>query len=184
MSTAAPPSPFNLRMVVIMLAAGLLTAAAFVVLLAYAPDLRNGHDGGVHPLSVAGTGYRGIVELLDDAGVPTVMVRDEDGIASASLLIVTLSPAVDTTALKDLARLRKGKPTLYVLPKWVVIPLVGHAGWVQRIGVDETSPQELLSALAPLQIAKHRNSPRPKRARSRLGHLPSARSRNGWSDRR
>lgn len=152
MSTAAQPSPFSLRTVVIMLAAGLLAAAAFVVLLAYAPDLRNGHDGGAHPLSVGGTGYHGIVELLDEVGTPTTMVRDEDGIVRSGLLIVTLSPATDSEALKKLAGLRKGKPTLYVLPKWAVMPLMGHGGWVQRVGLDTATAQGLLTALAPLRV--------------------------------
>ncbi len=152
MTATAQPSPFTLRTVVLMLAAGLLAAAAFVVLLAYAPDLRNGHDGGTHPLSVAGTGYSGIVELLGEVGIPTDMVRDEDGIAHAGLLIVTLSPGTDTAALKNLVQLRRTKPTLYVLPKWTVMPLASHSGWVERLGIDSSAAQELLTALAPLQV--------------------------------
>ena len=152
MSTAAQSSPFTLRTVIIMIAASLLAAAAFVVLLAYAPDLQSGRDGGAHPLSTAATGYRGIVELLDEVGTPTVMVRDEDGIVRSGLLIVTLSSTTDPNALKDLAKLRKFKPTLYILPKWAVMPLEGHPGWVQRLGLDTGSAQQLLSALAPLHV--------------------------------
>lgn len=152
MSTAARPSPFTLRTVIIMIAASLLAAAAFVVLLAYAPDLQSGHDGGAHPLSVSATGYRGVVELLDNVGTPTTMVRDDDGIIRSGLLIVTLSPVTDTDALKKLVDLRKFKPTLYILPKWAVMPLASHGGWVERLGVDTQSAQLLVSVLAPLQV--------------------------------
>lgn len=149
MSAGAPSSPFTPRTVIIMIAAGLLAAAAFVVLLAYAPDLRSGRDGGAHPLSVGATGYHGIVELLGGVGTPTTLVRDEDGLASAGLLIVTLSPATDPEALKKIVGLRKGKATLYVLPKWSTIPASGHGGWVERVGTNSLAAQELLNVLAP-----------------------------------
>jgi hypothetical protein len=166
MSSSAQASPFTLRTVVLMVAAGFLAAAAFVVLLAWAPDLRNGHDGGAHPLSVAGTGYRGIVELLDAAGTETAMVRDDRGLIRAGLLIVTLAPGSDPEALKHIVSLRKFKPTLYILPKWAVIPLAGHSGWVRRLGSDSQIAQDILTVLAPLRV-EYSEPAAPKSAKKR-----------------
>jgi hypothetical protein len=146
-------SPFNLRTVVLMLAASLVAAAGFVLLMAFAPEIRAGHDGGAHPLSIAGTGYRGLVELLQGAGIATEMERNDQGVAGAGLLVVTLSPDTDPEALDHLTDLRDGKPTLYVLPKWLTLPLQGHDGWVRRFGPPEVErAQALLDKLAPLTL--------------------------------
>jgi hypothetical protein len=154
-SDRADASPFDLRTVVLMIAAGLLAAAGFVLLIAYGPQFRAGHDGGAHPLSIGGTGFRGIVKLLDETGIETAMVRDDEGLVRASLLIVTPTPDSDRTTLKHIAEVRRYMPTLYILPKWTVIPLPGKQGWIRRIGAPDTDEaQGLLSALAPsLRVA-------------------------------
>ena len=39
-----------------------------LVLGAYAPDLRSGHNGGAHALSNAATGFSGLVRLAEATG--------------------------------------------------------------------------------------------------------------------
>jgi hypothetical protein len=108
-----------------------------------------------------------------------MMVRDEDGIVRAGLLIVTLPPSVDIEALKTLAGMRKGKPTLYILPKWAVMPNPGHGGWVQRVGVDIGSPQALLRVLAPLRVESTR-FPAIKPGRKGLPQQPAVGAVRQW----
>ena len=117
--------------------ASLLAAAGFFLLSTYAPDFRQPEGGGT-PLSKGGSGYAGLVELLKLAnGQSPPMARSERalsvGPASGFLLIVTIAPGSDPAALERIVKLRSGKDTLFVLPKWFTLPLQGHEGWEMKI---------------------------------------------------
>ena len=68
MSRAGSESAFNPRVVVAVVAAGILAFAAFLGLFAYADDFRSGRDGRGHPLSVSAIGFGGIVKLIELQG--------------------------------------------------------------------------------------------------------------------
>jgi len=136
--TEAAQEPFNRKTLFWGIFASLLAAAGFFLLSTYAPDFRQ-PEGGATPLSKGGTGYAGLVEWLKlTNGQAPPMERSEKDLesplASTFLLIVTIAPGSDPAALERIVKLRSGKDTLFVLPKWQTFPLLGgHEGWEEKI---------------------------------------------------
>lgn len=138
----------------LIVAVGILAFIAILVLGAYAPDLRSGHNGGAHALSNSATGYSGIVELARATGRNPLIVRSEPMLDTDDLVVLTPEPlAIFAPApgggsrLSKLLSRRGPKPTLVVLPKWWTVPDKGHSGWVRGVGVLPIGLTE--SLLAP-----------------------------------
>jgi hypothetical protein len=133
--TASPPDggAFSARTLIALLVAGVFAFSAFVVLSAYAPDLRDGSDGRAHALSRSAVGYAGMVELLRAIGEPVVVSRDPGArTASTSLLVVTPELYSDKDALNAVTA-GGHAPVLIVLPKWQVLPDSARPGWVSKL---------------------------------------------------
>ncbi|MEI9403359.1 DUF4350 domain-containing protein [Mesorhizobium argentiipisi] len=135
--TEAAAEPFSRKTLFWGIFASLLAAAGFFLLSTYAPDFRQ-PQGGATPLSKGGTGYAGLVEWLKlTNGQAPPMERGEKDLASplasTFLLVVTIAPGSDPAALDRLIKLRSGKDTLFVLPKWQTLPLFSHDGWETKI---------------------------------------------------
>ena len=143
---------FTGRVVAALIAAGVVLAAAFALLTAYAPELRGGRDGGAHALSVAGTGYSGIVALAQATGMAARTARDPDGGLGAGLLVLTPGVGADPKQLAELVETRVARrgaaPVLVVLPKWQTARLEQRPAWVQRDGM--VSPSASAAPLARL----------------------------------
>ncbi|TGT71265.1 DUF4350 domain-containing protein [bacterium M00.F.Ca.ET.159.01.1.1] len=136
-TTEAAQEPFSRKTLFWGIFASLLAAAGFFLLSTYAPDFRQ-PEGGATPFSKGGTGYAGLVEWLKlTNGQPPPMERGEKDLksplASTFLLIVTIAAGSDPAALDHIIKLRTGKDTLFVLPKWQTLPLLGHDGWETKV---------------------------------------------------
>lgn len=157
-AAAASAQPFSPKAVVWMIMVGVFAFAAFVVLSAYAPDLRSGRDGRAHALSKSAVGYAGIVALAKGTGIPVVVSRG--GAAGSSLLVLTPEPGVSAKALQSILQETRHRPVLLILPKWQVAPTLGHPGWVSQAGL--VPPKAVVPALppsnAPLVIARRRGT--------------------------
>ncbi|TGP46522.1 DUF4350 domain-containing protein [bacterium M00.F.Ca.ET.230.01.1.1] len=136
-TTEAAQEPFSRKTLFWGIFASLLAAAGFFLLSTYAPDFRQPEGGGT-PFSKGGTGYAGLVEWLKlTNGQAPPMERSEKDLASplasTFLLIVTIAPESDPAALDRLIKLRSGKDTLFVLPKWQTFPSLDHEGWETKV---------------------------------------------------
>ncbi len=136
---------FRARTVAIMLAVGILGFAATLVLGAYAPDMRSGNNGGGHALSNAAIGFSGIVKLAQGTGREAGVIRDDKQLDGDSLVVLT--PEYGATPMTDVMRVRKGKPTLVIFPKWLTMADPTHPGWVRYLGPK--GPAEAAAVLAP-----------------------------------
>lgn len=127
--------PFNPKLVVGLIAAGLAAFAALVLLLAFGGDLNQpgGSQGRGHALSNAATGFRGLVALAGDFR-ETRLVREASDLDGENLLVVTLEPQSSPGEFQRLIERRGGRPTLVILPKWATLPDSGHRGWVRALG--------------------------------------------------
>jgi hypothetical protein len=139
---AAPAGVFSRRTAIIMVLVGALSFCAFIVLSAYAPDLRPEIDPRPHALSKSAVGFAGAAELLQARGAPVTIRRGRDDDFSDGLLVLTpeehMSEALDPL-------LTSYTPTLVVLPKWNVLPDFSTPGWVQAAGyVPEEDVAETL----------------------------------------
>jgi hypothetical protein len=151
----AQTAPFSALTVLWIILAGVFSFSAFVVLSAYAPDLRRGDDGGAHALSRSAVGFAGIVELLRDDDLPVEISRrePENRDNAWSLLIVTPDQVVADNGLQHITVMG---PTLVVLPKWQIAPHPSVPGWVSKVGPMAAGDieKELGQALLPIKLAR------------------------------
>jgi hypothetical protein len=124
---------FRGRTVALMLAIGIAGFVGMLVLGAYAPDLRSGRNGGAHALSNAATGYAGLVKLAEATGRHPRIVRSAHDFETEDLLVVT--PESGSTDVSEVLRQRPTRPTLFVLPKWQMVPDDDHQGWARYRGL-------------------------------------------------
>jgi len=123
-----------------MIVVGALSGLLFLVLIAYAPDLRRPSDGGTHALSTSAVGFAGLAELLRAEGAAVTISHslhpDREG--RPGLLILTPGLLADPKAVLDL---HASGLELIILPKWLTGPDPTHPGWVVSQGL---APRELL----------------------------------------
>ncbi|RWB76950.1 MAG: DUF4350 domain-containing protein [Mesorhizobium sp.] len=162
-TTEAVHEPFSRKTLFWGIFASLLAAAGFFLLSTYAPDFRQ-PEGGATPFSKGGTGYAGLVEWLKlTNGQAPPMERGEKDLesplASTFLLVVTIAPGSDPAALDRLIKLRTGKPTLFVLPKWQTFPLFGHDGWETKVGrLPNDFINDWLGRIAKAKLGEAKNT--------------------------
>ncbi|MBY0283789.1 MAG: hypothetical protein K2W81_07465 [Sphingomonas sp.] len=144
---------FNPRTILWAAFASMMAAAAFFLLSTYAPDFRLAGEGDATPLSKSGVGFAGLAKLLTLTGKPPEMARSDDDLLDERLLIVPLRPDTPPKALETLVAHRESKPTLFVLPKWIVAPRLDHAGWDQQIGhLERAAIDKVLGKVAVVHI--------------------------------
>ena len=136
---------FTVRTIAILIAVGIATFVAMLVLGAYAPDLRSGRNGGAHALSNAAVGYSGIVRLAAATGRNPLILRDPRKLNTEDLVVLT--PEAGATDMTKAIEQRQGKPTLVILPKWQTVPDPLRSGWVRFAGLK--LPLEVDQVLAP-----------------------------------
>jgi hypothetical protein len=162
-ATEAEQEPFSRRTLFWGIFASLLAAAGFFLLSTYAPDFREPEGGGT-PFSKGGTGYAGLVEWLKlTNGQAPPMERGEKDLesplASTFLLVVTIAPGSDPSALDRLIKLRSGKDTLFVLPKWQTMPLPGREGWETKIErLPNSVVNDWLGRIAKAKLGEAKNT--------------------------
>jgi len=124
-----------------MVAVGVVSALLFLVLTAYAPQLRNESNGDAHAMSRSAIGYAGLVKLLGDEGVVTLVSRNPRPEPTGRPSLMVLTPRLGSDP-KSMARLAGSGVELIVLPKWAGIPDPAHPGWVAQ---TEPFPEALIS---------------------------------------
>lgn len=158
----AAKSAFDGRTMLLVTGIGILAFIATLVLGAYAPDLRSGHNGGAHALSNAATGFSGLVRLAEATGRNPSIIRSEHDLDSEDLAVVT--PEDSATNLSKVLDARSSRTTLIVLPKWETRPDRVHTGWVNVIGLLPVMvPQGVLAPRIALKITQSRSSHEPLR---------------------
>jgi hypothetical protein len=139
------------------IAMGAVAFLAILVLGAFAPDLRSGHNGGSHALSNAATGFSGIVRLARDTGHDPVIVRSENQLASEDLAVIT--PEHGYVDLSDIMNTRGPRVTLLVLPKWQTVADQQNRGWVRVPGLlPPADPARTLSPDTPFSVSRERGN--------------------------
>ncbi|MEO1169568.1 MAG: DUF4350 domain-containing protein [Pseudomonadota bacterium] len=162
-------SPFSARTVILLVIAGIIGFAAFLLLTAYAPEIRGGRDGRAHGLSTSAVGFRGVYTLLEETGADVGYVRQDDTFPDAGLTILTLEPASNRERVEALIDNGWG-PLLIVLPKWMTFPVPNERDRVHSVdsGIGGTATP-LLSELRELNVATSESG---SGARLQSGMLP------------
>lgn len=137
MSGGAGERPaFAAPLLLVAIAVAVVGFLAYLLLTAYADDLRPARGTGTHALSTSAVGYAGLAELIDrthGAGKARFARREAD-LRDETLLVLTPAADTDPAAVKRILDLREDLPTLVILPKWSVVPLPRKPAWVQAQG--------------------------------------------------
>ncbi|MEY2926259.1 MAG: hypothetical protein RL367_736 [Pseudomonadota bacterium] len=152
-ATGKPGGAFNGRVMLAIIAAGILSFVGFLFLSAYGPELKQDKSGRSHALSQSAIGYAGLVALREELGRKPGLIRSAEGLKTTNLVVV--APEQRTLA-KDLAKLvddRNGNPTLIILPKRIAMADIFHRGWVRGRDIipgDEVA--QIVSKVTPISI--------------------------------
>lgn len=168
MSGGAGERPaFAAPLLLVAIAVAVVGFLAYLLLTAYADDLRPARGTGTHALSTSAVGYAGLAELIDrtHGASKARFARREADLRDETLLVLTPAADTDPAAVKRILDLRGELPTLVILPKWAVAPLPRKPAWVQMQA--KLSPA---SAAAPLsQTAEVTVTERPSGIRTVSG---------------
>lgn len=137
---------FSARTILALVIVGLVSFSALAVLAAYAPELRGATDPGAHALSSSAIGFKGATVMLQAEGVPALVSRTPPrGRVPGDAPTVITPPHVS-----DLKPFAQHTNLLIVMPKWIVIPMPLHPGFVQKYGdgLNSTYATELLAPFA------------------------------------
>lgn len=151
MTAAANDHGFSPRLIGGVIAVGIVAFIALWALIALAPQLSSGNDGGGHALSKAAPGYAGIVDLLERAGANVELRRRVEPYRYddyTQLAILTPPHQTRPEQMTEILTAQGGAPTLIVLPKWLMLPIPGQAerpGWAGP-GFPAPPPARLLPA--------------------------------------
>jgi len=161
MSAPAPQQPFNVRLVAGLIAAGLTAFAALILLIAYGNRISPVRGEGAPALSVAATGYKGLITLVGRFR-RTAMVSGSDDLATDNLLVVPLAMSNRPQDVARLLELRRGRATLLILPKWLTWPDPSHRGWVRALGPDASAlSRGLVGEKIAVRVSPQAASPDP-----------------------
>lgn len=133
MSASGNTSPFATRTILLLVGLAVVGFLSYIVLTAYADDLRPAKTGGTHAMSISAIGFAGIADLAKRRrGME--MIRSDADLGGDALLVLTPGPDTDPKAVKAIIDRREDLPTLVILPKWHVTPLPDKPAWVRSIG--------------------------------------------------
>lgn len=125
---------FSILVVLAAVVVGVVAFAAFMVLIAFADDLRRPDDSGEHALSKSAVGFAGLVQLLQDTGHQVRVSRGPLHELAGSPEFAILSPPVSRPlAYEDFDGVWGWN--LIVLPKWNTIPDIERPEWVHANGL-------------------------------------------------
>ncbi|WP_326913889.1 DUF4350 domain-containing protein [Sphingopyxis chilensis] len=140
---------FNPRLIAAVVAIGVIAFIALWALIALAPQISSGNDGGGHALSKAAPGYAGIVDLAERAGAEVELrrrVEVESYEEYEPLLVLTPTHRTRAPEIAELLDAQRTGPVLIVLPKWQTMAVPGQTpkpGWASA-GFPVRPPAKML----------------------------------------
>ncbi|MEP6784865.1 MAG: hypothetical protein ABI898_03885 [Sphingomonadales bacterium] len=130
-------NPFSPRMVAGIVLGGCIAFLGFLLLMAYAPQLKMRTGEGATPMSRSAVGFYGLYELARLTGRPVDLNSERERWWANGFTLVTITTQTDPKLLASLIdtrrRAEKAK-TLYIMPKWLTSPLPANRRWVQSAG--------------------------------------------------
>ncbi len=142
---------FSARVVVVMVAVAVTAFIAFLVLSAFANDLRKPAPGDPHAESKSAVGFAGLVALARMEGRTVTLHRGELSEYADSDVTVVLTPKLGA----ELPWQGFGDAwvdKLVVLPKWLTAPDDKAPGWVTRVGLAPTDSIAHIFSEWPFEI--------------------------------
>jgi len=139
--TSGADGAFSPKVLLALIGAAVFATATYLLLTAYAPDLRATRGGGAHAISQSAIGYAGVVRLLQLMDEPvTINTSGVQRTGYPGLMVLTPQPG------RGFAKLQSRYTRLIVLPKWLTEPDQTHPGWQANA---QAMPEVLVSLALP-----------------------------------
>lgn len=149
---------------VLMAFVGVFAFCALLVLFTYASNLETGDNGAGHALSRSAIGFSGLAEGLRDLNEPVLVSRHRLP-AGRTAGVYILTPPLSALD-RNVTPMGFAGPVLTVLPKWAVVPVPKHRGWVAPnpftpggLAPPQALPPDTL--LAKARVARRREEGQP-----------------------
>jgi hypothetical protein len=128
-------NPFNPRLVYGLIAAGIITFAALVLMLAYGPPLREGQGqvDRAQMLSPSAVGYKGLAQLVGRFRQANVISSPGD-LDYEDLFVMAVGESTRPEDIEWVRARRASRATLIILPKWITARHGRRRDWVRLIG--------------------------------------------------
>lgn len=166
MAERTTENPFSTRIIAIVVLGGVLAFLGFLFLMAYAPQIKARGNSGPQPMSKSAVGFYGLYKLSEATGRLTDLGTDQAHWGATGFVIVTIQPETDVERLKELVAMRRSvedSKTLYILPKYLTMPMLLQSGWVQNMGtLPPEWSKELLEVFGRISFAAEK-SPKANR---------------------
>jgi hypothetical protein len=121
---------FSLQVMLGLVVVGIVSFAAFIVLSAFADDLRDPNENGEHAQSKSAIGFAGLVQLLQQEGRTVRMSRGPISQGGHDNELAVMTPPLDGQVSWERIYDTPGD-VLIVLPKWRVFPDPANPQWVR-----------------------------------------------------
>jgi hypothetical protein len=121
---------FSLQIMLGLVVVGIVSFAAFIVLTAFADDLRDPNENGEHAQSKSAIGFAGLVQLLQQEGRTVRMSRGPISQGGHDNELAVMTPPLDGQVSWERIYDTPGD-VLIVLPKWRVSPDPANPQWVR-----------------------------------------------------
>lgn len=149
MSAKTSQGAFSIRIILGLVVVGVISFAAFIVLSAFADDLRSPQEYGAHAQSKSAVGFAGLVDLLQKDGRQVRLSRGSLYEAGGHEEFAVMTPPLGAVVNWDKVYDAPGS-VLIILPKWTAYPDEEHRGWVRTNGpAPIDSVRETLKEIAP-----------------------------------
>ncbi len=123
-ATGRRASPFNRAAVIGMVVIGFVAFIAMLYFLSAGDTGGDDNDGGGHAYAKGLNGYAGITRLLESEDFEVDISREESGMDTYGLLVLTPAIFQDPEELSDILKKRTYMgPTLVIVPKWMAYQL-------------------------------------------------------------
>ncbi len=125
---------FSIIVVLVAVVVGVVAFAAFMVLIAFADDLRRPDDSGEHALSKSAVGFAGLAQLLQDTDHQVRISRGPlHELAGSPEFAILTPPVTRPLSYEDFEGVWGWN--LIVLPKWNTSPDFSRPEWVHSNGL-------------------------------------------------
>ena len=153
----AATGPFNGRIMLLVIGAAILSFVGYLVLSAYAPEVKSGTDGRGHAYSKSAIGYAGLIQLREALGRSPNLVRDDKGLETNRLVVFMPELRTDPELLAKKIEARGDRPSLIIMPKRLAYADQTHKGWVTGRGIAPPRDIEtIIAKVSGVQIEQHR----------------------------
>lgn len=149
-ATAAVAGPFRRRTLLVLIAVGVGSLVAALVLAIFADDFAEEKSTDTTGYSTSAIGYEALVQILREVGIPVSLSRTRSASRAGEGLLVIAAPDLedDEARAKFKMMVESSRRVLVILPRWWGMPSEDQPRWIAaRHQLPTETVEDVLDAL-------------------------------------